>query len=383
MKRKLVIITEIIAPYRIPVFNALSQKKEIDLHVIFLAETDRTQRDWLVHKDDIDFSYEVLPAWSTRLSGHYFLVNWGIQRALREAAPDVILCGGYNYLASWSSLRWARKNSVEFLLWVESTSRDQRSGNHFVENLKSKFLRQCHGFVVPGQASRAYLMKYGVDAGAIFRAPNAVDNRRFAQNAEVALREENVYRSFFNLPSRYFLFCGRLVKEKGIFDLLQAYENLAPEIRRDVGLVFLGDGRGRNELQHRARQVAPGNILFAGFAQRDQLAAYYALAETFVFPTHTDPWGLVVNEAMACGLPVISSDAAGCSADLVSDGSNGFRFDAGNVGALSTAMDRLARNPALRAQMAQRSLERIALYSPEAWANGVANMLSVRTGCAA
>ena len=102
---KLVLLTEIIAPYRIPVFNCLAEIDDIDLHVIFLAETDPTQRQWLVYKDEIRFSYEVLPSWRRRFGRHNVLLNRKLRPALQRARPDVIVCGGYNYLAAWECLQ--------------------------------------------------------------------------------------------------------------------------------------------------------------------------------------------------------------------------------------------------------------------------------------
>jgi len=93
---KLVILTEIIAPYRIPVFNALARREEIDLHVIFLAESDPKLRGCLVYKDEIRFSYQVLPSWRRKFAGHNLLLNRGLKSGLQWAAPDAILCGGYN-----------------------------------------------------------------------------------------------------------------------------------------------------------------------------------------------------------------------------------------------------------------------------------------------
>jgi glycosyltransferase involved in cell wall biosynthesis len=174
-----------------------------------------------------------------------------------------------------------------------------------------------------------------------------------------------------------------LVSEKGTFDLLAAYDALAPQVRKEVGLVFVGDGAARAALQRRAKAINPGSIHFAGFVQREQLPAYYALADALVFPTHTDPWGLVVNEAMACGLPVISTFAAGCVADLVENRWNGRLVSAGDVGQLTTAMDELARDAGLRSLMGQRSRERIRQYSPAAWAAGVANAVLPRARRAA
>ena len=133
-----------------------------------------------------------------------------------------------------------------------------------------------------------------------------------------------------------------------------------------------GHELARPEFEQRAAATEPGSIQFVGFAQREQLAAYYALAEGFVFPTHSDVWGLVVNEAMACGLPIISSGAAGCTTDLVEDQWNGRIVPPSDAGQLALAMGDLASHADLRAVMGRRSRERIQQYSPEACADGFA-----------
>ena len=179
MKRKLVILTEIIAPYRIPVFNVLARHDGIDLYVIFLAETDATLRQWHVYKDEIRFRYQVLPSWRRRIGKQNILLNRGVTSALRKVSPDAILCGGYNYVASWQSLFWARRHNVPFSLWVESTTRDLRSGSRLVKFLKAKFMHRCTAFVVPGRASFEYVMSYGAPEESIFTAPNAVDTKFF------------------------------------------------------------------------------------------------------------------------------------------------------------------------------------------------------------
>jgi glycosyltransferase involved in cell wall biosynthesis len=367
---RLIVITEIIAPYRIPVFNALAQQPGVDLHVIFLAETDPTQRQWLIPKEEIQFSFEVLPSWRRRIRGHNLLLNWGMDSALHLASPDAIVCGGYNYLASWEALRWARRNHVPFLLWVESTSCDLRSGSVFLESLKRKFLEQCNGFVVAGLSSLEYVKSYGIPEDAIFTAPNAVDTNFFSQAAEQVRLYASENRQSFYLSDRYFLFVGRLLKEKGIFDLLDAYAMLAPELREQISLVFAGDGIARTELEKRAAAIKPGLVQIAGFLQREALAVFYTLADAFVFPTYSDPWGLVVNEAMACGLPVICSSAAGCSADLV-DRQNGRIVCPGAVDELASCMKELANDPQLRSSMGQASARKIEDYSPKLCAAGI------------
>ncbi len=379
MSRRLVILTEIIAPYRIPVFNALARHDGIDLHVVFLAENDPGLRDWRVYKEEIRFSYEVLPSLRQRLGSYNILLNRGVKIALQRAGPDVIVCGGYNYPASWQALRWASKNKVPFILWVESTDRDFRSRNPLIGFLKRKFMRRCNAFVVPGKSSLEYVRNHGAREQDIFTAPNAVDIELFSGKAMVLREDDARLRQALQLPPRFFLFVGRLVREKGVFDLISAYGRLSAELRSAVSLVFVGEGAAHAELVRRASRVNPGEVQFAGFVHRDQLAGYYALAETFVFPSHSDPWGLVVNEAMACGLPVIASDAAGCAADLVQDQGNGRIVRRGDVAQLASALEELGQDPGLREKMGNYSRERILRYSPEACAAGLAEAaLSLR-----
>jgi glycosyltransferase involved in cell wall biosynthesis len=372
MSRRLVILTEIIAPYRIPVFNALARRKEFGLHVIFLAETDPAVRQWLVYKNEIHFSHQILPSWRWRAGKNRFLINRGLWSALNKLNPEVIICGGYSYPASWEALLWARRHRARFVLWSESNRQDARSGSTVVEWLKTYFVRHCDGFAAAGKTAFEYLQLLGSSEASISTAPDAVDNCLFATQAEKVRADATAYRVRLGLPSRFILFVGRLVPEKGIFDLLEAYAKLEDILRSAVGLVFAGGGDSREELAHRAKRINPGLVCLPGFAQREDLAGFYALAEAFVLPTHSDPWGLVVNEAMACGLPIIVSDVAGCAADLVEDGWNGYVVPARDPDTLSKAISSLLRQPQLRRQMSAHSLERIQNYSPEACANGLA-----------
>ena len=239
MRRRLVILTEIISPYRIPLFNALAQRADVDLHVIFLAETDPTLRQWRIYKEEIRFSHQILPSWRKRVGKFNVLLNRGVRRALAAAAPQVILCGGYSYVASWQCLHWARAHKIPLFLWSESNAQDQRRGHALVEFLKNKFLRKCNGFVVPGRSAREYLRAHQVEDSRIFTAPNAVANDLFASAAAAARQNETGLRRELALPERYFLFVGRLVREKGVFELLSAYAKLDESLRQQVGLVFV------------------------------------------------------------------------------------------------------------------------------------------------
>lgn len=371
MKRSVVILTEIISPYRIPLFNALARCPDVNLHVIFLAETDPSLRQWQIYKNEIRFSYQVLPSWRRRVGKYNFLLNRGVMKALEAAAPDAILCGGYSYVASWQSLFWSRSHQVPFLLWSETNLQDLRRGTWIVESVKKEFLSRCTAFVVPGQSARAYFRAHRVDSENIFTAPNAVDNDLFTAASERARSQPGQVRKELALPVRYFLFVGRLIPEKGVFDLLTAYAKLESPLREQIGLVFVGEGTARAALQQQAATISPGVVRFAGFVQRDDLAKYYALADALILPTHSDPWGLVVNEAMACELPIIVTEVAGCAPDLVKSEWNGFSVPPADVPSLSNAMARLAAQPDLSRKMGANSKQLIANFSAERWATAI------------
>jgi glycosyltransferase involved in cell wall biosynthesis len=370
VKRRLALFTEIIAPYRIPVFNALAVRDDIDLHVIFLSENDPSLRQWPVYKKEIRFSYEVLPAWRRRVGKYNLLVNRGVGAALARFHPDAVLCGGYNYLASWQAALWAKSHKVPLLLWSESTVNDHRRGSREVEFMKIRFARLCKAFVAAGKTSRDYLIGIGAPRDHVFIAPNAVDVEFYATLAHAARQQAEVVRVRHTLPLRYFLCAGRLVPEKGIFDLLAAYAKLEAGERSQIGLVFAGDGASRSQLEERAAAINPGCVRVCGFVHREELAELYALAEALVFPTHSDPWGLVVNEAMACGLPIIASEVAGCVPDLVKNAENGFVVPPGNVDELARAMRILLSNPSAARQMGASSALRIRGFTPEVCADG-------------
>ena len=380
MTAKLVIITEIIAPYRIPVFNALALRREIDLHVIFLSENDPTLRQWQVYKDEIKFQYEVLPSWRRRLGKYNVLINRGMLSALNRILPDAVLCGGYNYLASWEAAYWARAHRIPLLLWSESTALDRRRGHLLVEFTKARFLGLCRAFVVPGKSSLRYLKDLGIARERVFTAPNAVDTDLFSSLAEEARRCDTQVRVRHSLPLRYFLYVGRLVRIKGVFELMEAYAQLRAKVRSEVGLVFVGDGVDRAELMEYASRVAPGTIQFPGFVHRERLPEFYALADAFIFPTLSDPWGLVVNEAMSCGLPVILTNVAGCMPDLVQDRWNGYVVKPADPSQLAAAMLRLASDSGLRREMGARSRERIEANSPQQWTEGLVKAMKFVCG---
>lgn len=360
-------LTNIVSPYRVPVFNALAKTAGVDFEVIFLGQNER-QRSWKVLLEQLQFKYTFLPGFEIHLGSYGGFVNWGIKKLLQQNRFDVLICGGYNHLAAFSALLYAKRMCTRFVLWCESNQRDQRLNWRFISYIKRDFIHRCDGFLVPGLASAEYLRCFGVNDDLIFIAPNAVDNDHFQTLSKVA--KEHLYQMKVKkgYPSTILLYVGRLEKSKGLYDLIRSYERLPAQ--NEVGLVIVGDGSAGAELKQYCINRGLRNVYFEGFIQQEELPRYYGLADIFVFPSYSDPWGLVVNEAMACGLPVISSDAPGAVDDLVRDGENGFVYPVGSQEMLASCIERLLREPALREKMGRKSSEIIRKYSPEKCAAG-------------
>jgi glycosyltransferase involved in cell wall biosynthesis len=345
---RVVLLTEIPAPYRIPLFNALADR--LDLTVLFLRERN-PDRPYALHAEEFRFDWRVLRGTDVTLGGRWLVLNVGVLRALRALRPAAVVLGGWNQPAFWTALAWARARGVPVLVWVESTGRDRRSGR--LDPAKRVLLRAAAAFIVPGTASRDYLRRLGVEESRIGLAPNAVDAAIFTP----------VERRRTAGPCRV-LAVGRLAPEKGLDVLLGAAEGLPLE------LVLAGTGPE----EERLRALAGPNVRFLGNVSRDELPAVYGDADVLAMPSRSDPWGMVLNEAALAGLPLVSTDAAGAAHELIEDGVNGFRVPADDVEALRDALRRLCEDEDFRRTAGERSRAIAARFTPEAWADAVARL---------
>jgi glycosyltransferase involved in cell wall biosynthesis len=209
--------------------------------------------------------------------------------------------------------------------------------------------------------------------------PYAVDNRAIQASARDAREGREALRLELGLVAGrpVVLFAAKLVARKRPLDLLEAILRVAADPRaRNPYLLFAGDGSERGLLEARAA-ADPDRIRFLGFRSQAELPALFDLADLFVLPSVSEPWGMVVNEAMNAGTGILTSDQVGCAADLVVPGENGAIFPAGNVSALAESLLYLLGDDRLLARMGRRSLELIAQVSFEADIAGLKTALGI------
>jgi glycosyltransferase involved in cell wall biosynthesis len=352
------ILTSIMAPHRISLFNALASFEDIDLSVIYLARSDPSRR-WLDHEDEMRFRHRVLREHGRIRRGESYLhVTTGLIGALRATRPQAVIVGGWDQIAYHEARALCAVLDARILYWVESNDRDRRDDGPWLRRAKGRLLRGVDGVIVPGSASAAYVKALGADSGRVWFAPNAVDNDLFEQAAPD--------RATRTRPPR-FLFVGRLESAKGVAALLDAWQRVDTE----ATLTLIGTGSLDAAVRRRLERSGLSRVELVEHLARDDLAVAYGDADVFVFPSVSDPWGLVLNEAMASGLPVIAASAAGAVDDLVIDGVNGIVVPPYDPGPLAAAIEALAVDRDRRLEMGARSRERIGRFRPHDWAAGM------------
>lgn len=355
---KLALLTEIPAPYRIPLFNALAAR--VRLRVFFLARSDPRRPFYEPHREEWRFDHRFLPGRGFRRAGRWIVLNRSVLRELRDFRPDVVAVGGWNQPAFWTAFLYCRSRRVPLLVWVESTIRDPRRGVLPLELMKRVLIHGAAGFFVPGRAAAEYVGRFGVGPERIAVAPNAVEDSLYARAA--------VDRS--GRGSCTFLYAGRLDPEKCVDVLLRAFEQVPGE------LVLAGSGTEEDRL----RALASDRVRFLGPLGRDELVDWYGRADVFVLPSRSEPWGMVLNEAAAAALPLIATENVGAARELIEHGTSGFRVPPGDARALADALRRLAEDEEFRRAAGARSRELSLRLTPEAWAEGVAKLAERFTG---
>jgi 1,2-diacylglycerol 3-alpha-glucosyltransferase len=278
-------------------------------------------------------------------------VSERVEDALQSCSPDAVAIPGWSDKGALAALRWCTETGTPPILMSESTALDEpRVG--WREWIKGRIVRLCSTALVGGQRHIDYLVELGVPRDQIFTGYDVVDNEHFRQKATEIRNQRSNVRKKYGLPENYFLASARFIEKKNLPTLIRSYaryRQLAGNTdnrrqttdNRPWDLVLLGDGPLHETLNSQLSALSlQHSVLLPGFKQYEELPVYYGLANTFVHASTTEQWGLVVNEAIASGLPVIVSDRCGCVPELVQD--NGFTFDPMNQHELASRLFEMA-----------------------------------------
>lgn len=299
-------------------------------------------------------------------------VHRGVTAALERLQPDALAINSYSLPDARACLAWGRRHQRVTVVMTDSKA-DDAPRIAWREYLKSLLISQFDAALLAGTPQREYFLDLGFPDSHIFLGYDVVDNAFFQTGADEARAHPGAYRHLPGLGDEtpFFLASNRFIPRKNLQRLLHAYATYRSRADHPWRLVLLGDGPERAHLERLLDEQNIEGVTLAGFRQITELPAYYGLASAFVHPALADQWGLVVNEAMAAGLPVLVSESTGCARDLVAIGENGYRFSAEDTKQLADLMMQVSALETDLREMGRRSQEIIADWSPTRFAEAL------------
>jgi glycosyltransferase involved in cell wall biosynthesis len=354
-------------------FQQLTALDTLDPHVFYGWErVDQSEYDRGFERDvewDIPllegYEYTFVSNTSLDPGTHHFrgLVNPSLIPVIEEWGPDALLVFGWGWQSHLRALVHFQ-GQVPVFFRGDSTLLDEQPGLR--QMVRRGWLWWVYSHVdralYVGSNNRDYFEAHGLDDSQLSWVPHAIDNGRFADPDGEHEEQAAEWRGQLGISSSapVVLFAGKLERKKAPDVLLEAFLKLSNE---SAHFIIVGEGPMESELRGRVREHS--QVHFLGFQNQSRMPVVYRLGDVFVLPSRGpgETWGLAVNEAMACGRPVIVSDRVGCAPDLVEEDSTGYVVPAENAPALRDALSKIFDNPERRASMGHRSSQRIAGWS--------------------
>jgi glycosyltransferase involved in cell wall biosynthesis len=307
-----------------------------------------------------------------------------IAAILRELQIDVVIVNGWVVKTCLQTL-WACKR-LGIPCIVRGEANNLRHRPWWKRWLQRQLVRRYDAVLPIGKASREFYQSHGVSDAKMFVSPYCVENERFARAAAEAKPRRSQLRNRWNIPDNAvcYLYCGKFEQKKHPVELVEAFlqafqsVNQSAADRPPIHLLMVGDGDLRRQCEQIAsafvtlRSLPYAPLTFAGFLNQSQIVEAYVAADVLVMPSDGgETWGLVVNEAMACGLPAIVSDRVGCASDLIKESETGWVFPFGNWQLLAERLLELCERPEEVLSMRSACQEMVSRYSPRVAAEGL------------
>ncbi|MGE0883048.1 MAG: glycosyltransferase family 4 protein [Blastocatellales bacterium] len=370
---RVLLLNNVPAPYFDPLFETLAQKSGWELTVCYSANWNQDV-GWKEKAPHFNEAHRTIildqqnPGLKSLLGSAIAASATLFQMLLRER-PQYLLIYGYTLLPQLTAILWAMISGTLFAVAGDANFYlDKATG--WKRSIKTFWLRmvarRAAALICNGTANRLFWQSYGAQTEKLYEARFAVDNEYFAHLSEARKDDAiELQRRLGILNKIVFLFVGRLVKRKNVDLIIRATRQLDNE---RIAVVIAGSGEEREALEKLAADDP--RIFFSGNVAQTELPLYYALADVLLLPAANEPWGLVVNEAMACGLAIIAHKHCGAAVDLVGS-DNGIALESFSVNELAEAMKKVAGDAALLDLMQKRSREKIADWTIDSASQGI------------
>jgi glycosyltransferase involved in cell wall biosynthesis/GT2 family glycosyltransferase len=344
-------------PYRAPLLDRVAANAGIDLTVVYAADTVAS-RTWHVEPvHEAVFLRGVRVPGARRILHHDYPLTPGVVGALASVRPDVVVVSGWSTFAAQAAIAWCRLKGVPYVLVVESHDEGPRPGwrRTVKGTVVPPIVERAAGLLVTGTLARDSMIARGAHAERVRIFANTIDVEAFGDRADRLAGSRPELRRALGAGQEdvIVLSVARLAREKGLDVLLRA---VAAADDPRLLLVVAGEGPERGALAELADDLSI-RLVLAGDVDWERIVELYVAADVFALLSEREPWAVVVNEAAACGLPLVLSDRVGAAHDLLRDGENGALVAAGDVTGAAQALGRLAADPELRRRQGSRSRE--------------------------
>ena len=351
---KVLWLANVPSPYRVDFFNKLG--RECELTVLFEKRTSE-ERDisWLNY-NFLNFKGIILKGVSVTQDSAFCPT---VLRYLKNNRYDYIVLTNFTTPTGMLAIEYLRRRGISY--WLESDGGFAKSGKGLKERVKRHFIKGAAAYFSTGSTHDEYYLQYGAKKDKLFRYPftSIAENDILSAPATTAQKKE-IRKKLNMTEQKIILSVGQFVYRKGFDLLLEACKS----VDKSVGIYFVG-GEATQEYLDIVAKYAMTNVHFVGFKGKGEIAEYYKAADIFVLPTREDIWGLVINEAMAYGLPVITTDMCAAGLELVENGVNGYIIPSENVTDLKSKLVGLVEDERLINNMACSSLQKISDYTVE------------------
>lgn len=307
--------------YRVNLFNHIASALDLS-HSFLVLQVAETEKSRILINQPLRFN--ICHDYKLLFDGCYDDISrlakcFSLTRFFIKHRADLIVVTGYASFESWFALFWAKVFRKKIILTVDSSDYEY-SYSYLVSFLKRLFIKSVDSILVYGSSSASLVQRLGADLSKVFQPFHCVDNIYYSIPDNILRHKSDMYSDRFE-----FLFVGRLSIEKGLEDLINSFHKSFGH-NKHVYLRIVGDGPFRDRLRELITKRGITNIFIDGPLSGHDLFQTYLNANCCVLPSKVEPWGLVVNEALCSGTPVVVSDRCGCVPDLVDGNSNAIKF---------------------------------------------------------
>lgn len=352
---RVLFLTNIPAPYRVDFFNELGKLCELTVLFERRSANDRN-KDW-ISDEAVNFKPVFLEGIKV---GHDSSFCASVLQWLKKNRFDIFVIGGYSTPTGMLAIEYLRLHHIPFFLNFDGGF--IKDDKLIMAAIKEHFIGSATWWLSTGNETNRYLEHYGAKNDRIFIYP-FTSIKSFELYPNIASESEKIsLRQELGISgNRVALSVGQFIYRKGFDVLIRAWKC----VPQSINLLIIGGGPEEEKFFVLISEEGLVNVHLIGFKKKDELRKYYRAADLFVLPTREDIWGLVVNEAMACGLPVISTDKCVAALELVKDSENGYIVPVDDEATLANRISRIFLGEDMLRSMANKSLERIKLYTIE------------------